>query len=69
MAPNAAWSYSEPSNGFHKIRDCFAFYPALMDACWVGEDRVVPQPGRFYGGWITPAIIGPFKGEPGSESW
>jgi hypothetical protein len=40
-----------------------------MDACFVGEEQVMPQPGGFYGGWITKAILGPFKGEPGSEGW
>jgi hypothetical protein len=40
-----------------------------MDACYVGEDRVTPQPGGFYGGWITPELIGPFKGAPGTEWW
>jgi hypothetical protein len=24
----------------------------------------VPQPGGFYGGWITADLIGPFKGDP-----
>jgi hypothetical protein len=28
-----------------------------------------PQPGGFYGGWIKPELVGPFKGEPGSEEW
>jgi hypothetical protein len=30
---------------------------------------VVPQPGSYYGGWITSNVSGPFKGAPGSESW
>ena len=38
-------------------------------ACFVGDEQVTPQPGRFYGGWITRGIIGPFKGEPGSGGW
>ena len=28
-----------------------------------------PQPGGFYGGWVTPEVVGPFKGEPGTEGW
>jgi hypothetical protein len=40
-----------------------------MDACFVGDEQVTPQPGGFYGGWITRGVIGPFKGEAGSEGW
>ncbi|MGH7256453.1 MAG: DUF427 domain-containing protein [Nitrospirales bacterium] len=66
---NAAWSYPDPEAGFETIRDALAFYPGLMDACYVGPQRVTPQPGHFYGGWITGEVVGPFKGEPGTESW
>lgn len=67
--PEVAWSYPEPLAGFEVLRGHLAFYAGRVDACWVGEDRVVPQPGGFYGGWITPGIVGPWKGEPGSEGW
>jgi len=40
-----------------------------MESCHVGDDLVTPQPGGFYGGWITPRIVGPFKGGPGSQGW
>jgi uncharacterized protein (DUF427 family) len=69
VARDAAWSYPEPKEGYEAIRDYLAFYAGKMDACFVGEDRVTPQPGRFYGGWITPELVGPFKGEPGTELW
>ena len=46
-----------------------AFYPGKMDACYVNGEKVKPQPGGFYGGWITAAITGPFKGESGTEGW
>jgi uncharacterized protein (DUF427 family) len=69
IATDAAWSYPEPDDGFESIRDYFAFYPRRMDACYVGADRVTPQPGFYYGGWVTPGLVGPFKGVPGSESW
>lgn len=45
-----------------------AFYPAALD-CTVAGAPVRAQPGGFYGGWITPELVGPFKGEPGSEDW
>jgi uncharacterized protein (DUF427 family) len=69
FAKDAAWSYPAPDLGFEAIRDFIAFYPRRMDACWVGEHRVTPQPGFYYGGWVTPDLVGPFKGSPGSESW
>lgn len=68
-APRVAWSYPEPTPAFAALRDHLAFYAAPMDACHVGEERVRPQPGRFYGGWITAELVGPFKGEPGTEGW
>jgi len=68
-AKDAAWSYPVPDPGFESIRDYLAFYPRRMDACWVGEDQVVPQPGFYYGGWVTPDLVGQFKGVPGSQEW
>ena len=68
-AERAAWTYLDPSPGFEAIRESVAFYPAAMDACTVDGEQVMPQPGGFYGGWITPELVGPFKGEPGSAGW
>ena len=68
-APRAAWSYPEPTAPFLPIRDHVAFYPQAMDACFVGAERATPQPGGFYGGWITSNIVGPLKGEPGTQGW
>ena len=65
----ATWSYSDPTPGFAILRDHVAFYAAAMDACFVDGERVTPQPGGFYGGWITSEVAGPFKGVPGSRFW
>ncbi len=64
----AVWSYPLPSPGYAAIRGYFAFY-ADRFACYVDDVRVDPQPGGFYGGWITPEIVGPFKGTPGTAGW
>lgn len=64
-----AWSYPDPFDEFAQIAHYLCFYCAPMDACWVGEHRAEPQPGGFYGGWITPDVVGPFKGGPGSGGW
>ena len=60
----AVWTYPEPSEAFAALAGWLAVYPALMDGCWVDGERVVPQPGGFYGGWITSDVEGPFKGDP-----
>ncbi|MDJ0832189.1 MAG: DUF427 domain-containing protein [Gammaproteobacteria bacterium] len=65
----AAWTYLEPTPRYAELARYVAFYPRLMDACYVGEEKVRPQPGQFYGGWITADLAGPFKGEPGSAGW
>jgi uncharacterized protein (DUF427 family) len=65
---NAAWSYEQPFVDFTSLRGYLSFYPGKLD-CYVGEDRVTAQPGGFYGGWVTPEIVGPFKGEPGTGGW
>jgi uncharacterized protein (DUF427 family) len=68
-AEKAAWYYPDPSPGYGALKDYVAFYPAPMDACYVDGELVRPQPGRFYGGWITDNITGPFKGGPGTKGW
>ena len=69
VAPGAAWCYPRPYAEFAAIAGWIAFMPRAMDACYVGDDEVVPQPGMFYGGWITPELTGPFKGAPGTGHW
>lgn len=65
----AAWCYPEPTGAFATIRGHVAFYAGAMDVCTIDGERVVPQPGGFYGGWITSHVAGPFKGGPGSQGW
>jgi uncharacterized protein (DUF427 family) len=69
VAENAAWFYPRPSADFAPIKDYVALYASMMDECYVGDERVQAQPGDFYGGWITSAIVGPFKGDPGTWGW
>ena len=61
VARAAGWFYANPSNGYERIKDYVAFYPGKVDQCWVDDDPVQPQPGSFYGGWVTPEVSGPFK--------
>lgn len=68
-AEDGAWSYIDPHPAYRAIRGHIAFYAPKMDACYVDGERVRPQPGDFYGGWITDDIRGPFKGERGTEGW
>jgi uncharacterized protein (DUF427 family) len=69
VAPHAAWWYPDPTKAFRPIADCLAVMPGLVDACFVDGERVLPQPGGFYGGWITSSVVGPFKGGPGTHGW
>ncbi len=63
-----AWSYPNPFPEYAVLKDYFAFYPQEL-ACYLDGERVVPQPGEFYAGWITNDLTGPFKGEPGTGHW
>lgn len=69
VAPHAAWTYPEPKASFTAIADHVAVYPGPMDRCTVDGEVVTPQPGGFYGGWVTSRVVGPFKGGPGTEGW
>ncbi len=63
-----AWSYPDPSGRFEPIRSALGFYPGRVE-CTVDGERVRPQPGHFYGGWVTGELVGPWKGEPGTGHW
>ena len=69
IARNVAWVYPDPLPGFEKLRGHLAFYPGRVDEAFVDGERVTPQEGSFYGGWITKDVVGPFKGAPGSWTW
>ncbi|MBA2522648.1 MAG: DUF427 domain-containing protein [Solirubrobacterales bacterium] len=68
VAANAAWAYRAPTPPFAAIASWVSFYPALID-CLLDDEPVSPQPGGFYGGWVTLEIAGPIKGGPGSAGW
>jgi uncharacterized protein (DUF427 family) len=69
VEPEAAWGYDRPSPAFDPLAGHLAFYAQRMDACYVGDELVVPQEGGFYGGWVTSRVVGPFKGAPGTRGW
>lgn len=73
VARHAAFAYPDPfddlAEGYGQIADCIGFYPGRVDACYVGEEKVRPQPGEVYAGWVTDAIKGPVKGAPGTGHW
>ena len=68
LVKNAGWGYTRPRDRFRQISGYISFYPSRLE-CFVDGERVRPQPGGFYGGWITDEIIGPVKGEPGTGQW
>ncbi len=69
VAPRAAWFYPDPSPAYAALRGHVALYAGAVDRCVVDGEQVQPQPGGFYGGWVTSAVSGPFKGIPGSTGW
>lgn len=72
-AERAAWHYPDPlddlGQGYTALRVHVAFYASAMGACFIGGERVHPQSGDYYGGWVTSDVVGPFKGDAGSEDW
>ena len=64
VAQAAAWGYDQPSPAFAVIAGFVAFYAAPMDYCLLGDEEVEPQPGGFYGGWITANLVGPCQRWP-----
>jgi uncharacterized protein (DUF427 family) len=68
-SPNAAWAYPAPTARFAALRDYIAFYATSLDAAHVGQIKVQPQPGDFYGGWVTPNLTGRIKGAQGTMHW
>ena len=70
-APRAAWAYDSPTARFAAIAGHVAFSAALMDEVWIDDLRVIPQPGNFYDGCVTPDVDGhgQIKGAPGTQHW
>lgn len=69
ISERAAWAYDGPTAAFQAIDGYLAFYGDRIDAGFVNDEQITPQPGQFYGGWITKKIVGPFKGIEGSWGW
>ncbi|KAF6231242.1 hypothetical protein HO173_010574 [Letharia columbiana] len=65
---NRAWSYESPTKGFEAIKGYVSLYAEPWD-CYVDGEKVEPQPGDFYGGWVTGDIEGRVKGGPGTWGW
>ena len=68
-AERSGWTYLAPTRGFTPIAGAIAVMASQVDRCTVNGEEVRPQPGGFYGGWVTSWVTGPFKGIPGSMGW
>ncbi len=62
------WRYPSPYPEFADHAGWVSFYPGRI-RCEIDGERVRPQAGSFYGGWITDDVVGPFKGDPGTSGW
>ncbi len=69
VSPSAAWSYPSPRPTYAALTGHLSFYAGRVDEAWVDGERVTPQEGDFYGGWITSDVVGPFKGAAGTWGW
>lgn len=69
VVPRFGWQYPNPTKNFTDIAETISFYPGLVDEVLVNDEKVIPQEGNFYGGWITSRVKGPFKGAPGTLGW
>ncbi|KAJ1561090.1 hypothetical protein HK405_004959, partial [Cladochytrium tenue] len=49
------WAYKSPSPRFAPIAGYLSFYASPFE-CYVDDELVLPQPGDFYGGWMTSDI-------------
>jgi len=63
------WWYPRPDARYPELLDRVAVYAGPFDEVTLDGERVRPQPGGFYGGWVTDDVVGPFKGTPGSWGW
>lgn len=64
-----AWFYRELVSANDHLKDYVAFYPFLVDACWVGEEKVHALEGDFCGSWTTSDIVDTFEDSPGIWGW
>lgn len=67
-ASDIGWRYVRMFPAFLDLYLWVSFYPGRL-RCLVDDEEARPQPGGFYGGWVTDEIVGPFKGEPGTLGW
>lgn len=58
-ARRAAWHYPDPVPAYAMLRGHVAIYPGRVDLCLLDDERVTPQVGDFYGGWVTRDIVLP----------
>jgi uncharacterized protein (DUF427 family) len=63
------WWYPRPDRRYPELLDRVAVYAGPFEEITLDGEVVSPQPGGFYGGWVTADVVGPFKGGPGSWGW
>ncbi|WP_159309817.1 DUF427 domain-containing protein [Spiribacter roseus] len=68
VAEAAVWRYPAPLPGAESIAGWYSLYPEQL-TCYVGDEPVKAQSGRYYGGWVTDELVGPWKGEAGTGHW
>ena len=69
VAASAAWTYLHPVAAYAELVGHWAFFAQSVDRCLVDGEVVQPMEGGVYGGWVTPDVVGPIKGGPGTAHW
>ncbi|WP_369068984.1 DUF427 domain-containing protein [Kineococcus terrestris] len=72
VAAGAAWTYPDPVPAYRALAGAVAVPAGCAPGrvvCLLDEEEVRPQPGGFYGGWVSDELDGPFKGGPGTAGW
>lgn len=68
----AGWRFPHPfsdlKGGYERLVGHVALFPAKFD-CRLDGEKITPQEGGYYGGWIDRRLKGPFKGAEGTEDW
>ena len=66
---DAVGRYPDPVPASLSLKGWMAFYAGRVDRCLVDARDVTPQPGDLYARCVTPDIVRPFKGRPGTWRW
>ncbi|GIS97455.1 MAG: hypothetical protein CM1200mP24_07390 [Gammaproteobacteria bacterium] len=57
METEIGWQYVDTFGDYQRIKGWYSFYPSRV-YCYLGKEMVRAQAGGYYGGWISPEVVG-----------